>query len=412
MNAQVQMELRVIKSEAQYRDYLGEVERLAMDDPAPGSRIGERLELLATLVEQYEKERFKVPSVSPIDAILFRIEQRGLQRKDLIPFMGTKSRVSEILSGKRQLTVEMIRNLTEGLGIPAAALIGSHVSSRSEIAESDLEGFPVKELIARGVFQKSEASRGVEYLAQAFFAKLGGLGVGPAYLRWKLHTDSVAVSDVQSLQLWLSLLLIRSRELPVARDTYKTPQDVSAALRELAWISGFSNGPILAREYLAKKGIALVVEPRLKKIPLDGAALLDFDGTPVIGLTLRFDRLDSFWFTLMHEAAHVFKHLQSKQEAFIDDLKIGKDDERREAEANRLARDAFIPRAMWAKSDVLTDRDEKSVIALANELHISPAVVAGRLRRELGAYQILKKLVGDGEVTKLFATGTNSNLSW
>lgn len=411
MNTQLQMELRVIKNEAQYRDYLAEAERLAEEDPTSASAEGERLELLATIIEQYEKERFKAPSVSPIDAILFRIEQKGLQQKDLIPYLGTKSRVSEILSGKRQLTVEMIRRLYEGLGIPVAALIGSQSQPLDGFEIADFKNLPVQELIERGIFQKSEANRGVEYLAQAFFAKLGGLGVGPAYLRWKLHTDSVAVSDVQSLQLWLSLLLIRSRELPVVRGTYKPPQDVSAALRELAWISGFSNGPLLALEYLAKKGIALVVEPRLRKIPLDGAALLDFDGTPVIGLTLRFDRLDYFWFTLMHEAAHVFKHLHNKQEAFIDDLKHGQDDERKEAEANRLARDAFIPRAMWARSDVLSSMDDQSAIELANELHISPAVVAGRLQRETGNYRILRKLVGEGEVKKLFSSDLTNSMA-
>jgi HTH-type transcriptional regulator / antitoxin HigA len=412
LNAKAQIELRVVKNEGQYRDYLSEIERLALLDPSTDTSDARLLEVLSALVEQYEKERFKAPSVSPTEAILFRIEQQGLQQKDLIPFLGTKSRVSEILSGKRQLTVEMIRKLNEGLGIPAATLIGNYAPPAERVEQSDVEQLPVKELVARGFFQRSEVSRGMDYLAETFFKRLGGLGVGPAYLRWKLHTDSVSVSDVQSLQLWLSLLLIRSRELPVARDTFKAPQDVPAALRELAWISGFSNGPLLAREYLAKKGIALVVEPRLKKIPLDGAALLDFDGTPVIGLTLRFDRLDSFWFTLMHEAAHVFKHLHSKQEAFIDDMKDGVDDERREAEANRLARDAFIPRAMWAKSNALTSRDEKSVIELANEMHISPAIVAGRLRRETGEYRILHKLVGVGEVRKLFSSEPSNNLSW
>ncbi len=411
MNATTGTEIRVIKTETQYRDYLDEVERLASLDPMPSSKEGERLELLATLVEHYEGERFASPLVSPIDAILFRIEEGGLQQKHLIPYLGSKSRVSEILAGKRQLTVDMIRKLNEGLSIPVAALVGTNETASSVDEVENLKDFPFKELIARGIFRDSEAARGTEFLAQKFLQKLNGLGVGSAYRRWKLHSSTASVSDARSLQVWLSMLLIRSRALPIVRGNYKPPVDVSAALRELAWISGFNNGPRLAREYLAKKGIALVVEPRLKKIPLDGAALLDNDGTPIIGLTLRYDRLDSFWFTLMHEAAHVFKHLRSKQEAFVDDNEKGSDDDRKEAEANRLARDAFIPRAVWAKSEVLSSRSEDAIHALANELHISPCVVAGRLRKEFG-YSAHTKLVGNGEVRKLFVSEFPAKTVW
>lgn len=411
MNATTGTEIRVIKTETQYRDYLDEVERLASLDPNPSSKEGARLELLAALVEHYESERFASPLVSPVDAILFRIEEGGLQQKHLIPYLGSKSRVSEILAGKRQLTVDMIRKLNEGLGIPVAALVGANEAASPVEEGQNLKDLPFKELIARGIFRESEAARGTEFLAQKFLQKLNGLGVGAAYLRWKLHSSTASVSDARSLQVWLSMLLIRSRSLPIERGNYKPPGDVSAALRELAWISGFNNGPILAREYLAKKGIALVVEPRLKKIPLDGAALLDNDGTPIIGLTLRYDRLDSFWFTLMHEAAHVFKHLQSKQEAFVDDSEKGSDDDRKEAEANRMARDAFIPRAIWAKSDVLANRDEDTILALANDLHISPAIVAGRLRKEYG-YNAHTKLIGNGEVRKLFVSEFPAKTVW
>lgn len=83
---------------------------------------------------------------------------------------------------------------------------------------------------------------------------------------------------------------------------------------------------------------------------LDGAALLDTDGTPIIGLTLRNDRIDNFWFTLIHEVAHIWKHMDDNSEAILDDLERPSED-KREAEANRIAREAFIPRSIWKRSD-------------------------------------------------------------
>ncbi len=119
----MKIEPKLIKTEEQYRDYLAEVERLAGDDPAPGTPDGDRLELLAKLVEDYEKERFKFERPDPVDAILFRMEERGLRQKDLVPILGGKNRVSEVLSRKRPLTLGMVRALHESLRIPAELLV-------------------------------------------------------------------------------------------------------------------------------------------------------------------------------------------------------------------------------------------------------------------------------------------------
>lgn len=117
------IEPKIIKTEQQYRAYLGEVERLAADDPAPGTPDGDRLELLAKLVEDYEKERFKFERPDPVEAILFRMEEQGLRQKDLVPILGGKNRVSEILARKRPLTLAMVRALNESLKIPAELLV-------------------------------------------------------------------------------------------------------------------------------------------------------------------------------------------------------------------------------------------------------------------------------------------------
>jgi len=117
------MDIRIIKTKQQHRRYLKEVERLVPLDPDPRTAEGARLELLAKLVDDYEKEHFKFRRPDPVEAILFRMEQQGLRQKDIADIIGGKNRASEVLSGKRPLTVAMIRALHEKLGIPSELLI-------------------------------------------------------------------------------------------------------------------------------------------------------------------------------------------------------------------------------------------------------------------------------------------------
>jgi HTH-type transcriptional regulator/antitoxin HigA len=117
------MEPRIIKSEEQYQLYLQQIEALALDDPPSDSPAGERLELLAKLVEDYEKACFEFARPDPIDAIRFRMEQQGLRQKDIAELLGGKNRASEVLARKRPLTLPMIRALYEHLDIPPTLLI-------------------------------------------------------------------------------------------------------------------------------------------------------------------------------------------------------------------------------------------------------------------------------------------------
>lgn len=117
------LEPRIIKTDAQYRRFRAEVERLGALDPDPGSRTGARLELLAMLVEMYERVRFAFARPDPIEALAFRMEQQGLRQKDIAPLLGGKNRASEVLSRKRPLTLPMIRSLYERLDIAPSLLI-------------------------------------------------------------------------------------------------------------------------------------------------------------------------------------------------------------------------------------------------------------------------------------------------
>ena len=115
------MEIRPIKTEADYEAALEEIERLF--DAAPDTPEGDRLEVLTTLVEAYEEKHYAIPLPDPVEAIQYYMESRGLTRRDLESYIGSRGRVSEILSRKRSLSIEMIRRLHAGLGIPAEVLI-------------------------------------------------------------------------------------------------------------------------------------------------------------------------------------------------------------------------------------------------------------------------------------------------
>jgi HTH-type transcriptional regulator/antitoxin HigA len=112
---------KIIKNETDYEAALGRIDELM--DADPGTAEGDELELLVTLVEMYESKAHPIDLPDPIEAIKFRMEQMGLKQKDLIPYIGSRSKVSEVLSCQRPLSITMIRKLHEGLGIPADVLL-------------------------------------------------------------------------------------------------------------------------------------------------------------------------------------------------------------------------------------------------------------------------------------------------
>jgi HTH-type transcriptional regulator/antitoxin HigA len=118
-----EMKILPIRTKANYKSALAEVAKLVDLDPKVGTSNGDSLEVLSILIEEYESKHFPIESPNPIDAIRFRMEQNDLTAKDLVPLIGNLNRVYEILNGKRSLTLNMIRNITEELGIPAKVLI-------------------------------------------------------------------------------------------------------------------------------------------------------------------------------------------------------------------------------------------------------------------------------------------------
>ncbi|WP_269498270.1 helix-turn-helix domain-containing protein [Castellaniella sp. S9] len=117
------MDIRPIRTEADYKTALKVISRLVEVDPDIGTPDGDRLDVLSTLVQAYEAKAFPIDLPDPVEAIKFRMEQAGLTVKDLEPMIGQRNRVYEVLNRKRSLTLPMIWRLHKGLGIPAENLI-------------------------------------------------------------------------------------------------------------------------------------------------------------------------------------------------------------------------------------------------------------------------------------------------
>lgn len=391
------MEPRIIKNDKEHQIYLAEVERLASEDPEASSSEGRRLELLAKLVEDYEKTQIQFQAPDPIDAIVFRMEQQGLLQKDIAPYLGGKNRASEVLARKRPLTLPMIRALHENLDIPSELLIREPTQEGSEPEEIDDSDIPLEVLIKRGWID-------AKLTATDLLRRMAAPGGIPVRLRHTTTFGANRRTNYTLVWLWLS----RVREIGDSQShlhgRFRREELNENFIRYVTRLSFMANGPRLAKEFLEENGIALVIEPQLPKTHLDGAALIGRSGAPIIALTLRQDRLDNFWFTLTHELIHAWKHLDDKEHRAIADENIEKraDDDAIEKEANDRAAEILIPRAAWRRSKAFVDPSPQSIREFAKELHICPAIIAGRIRFERGNYKLFSKMVGYRKVRSLF----------
>jgi HTH-type transcriptional regulator/antitoxin HigA len=169
-------------------------------------------------------------------------------------------------------------------------------------------------------------------------------------------------------------------------------------------LSVLRDGPLKAKEYLESRGILVVVVPHFAKTYLDGALLIIDNKTPIIGLSLRYDRLDNFWFTLAHELSHlILGHVYNVEgQCIIDDLDITDSLDDMEKETDKLTAEALIPGETWANHPARLTCHKQDVIDLARELDIHPSIIAGRIRFEKNNYRILSRLIGNKEVKKHF----------
>ncbi len=392
--------IKIIKTEEDHRMALAMIESLMAQDPDPESEAGEKLSVLGTLIRDYESKAFPETLPDPVDAILFRMEQQNLKPTDLIPYIGSRSKVSEILSRKRPLTLSMIRSLEANLGIPAKVLVKEVDEFRNPEGVA-WNQFPIKEMGERGYFGKRLLKNvDIADLMEDFFRPVGSPAALFGMLR-KSTYRSVRPMDKHALAAWSAYVVKKARTVKNV-SPFKKGAITSEFMRTLVRLSAESDGPLRAVDFLKKHGIVLVVEPSFSRTYLDGATLA-FDKHPVIGLTLRHDRLDNFWFTLMHELAHIALHYDDGANLFYDDLDNPDPNDHREGDADRLAGETLVPSAKWDNSPARLIPSPIAAESLAKDLGVHIAIVAGKMRYEGGNYQYLNSIMTQSKVRKYFS---------
>jgi HTH-type transcriptional regulator/antitoxin HigA len=395
-------EIKQIRTKDDYEAALKLIETLVANDPHPDSDEGEKLSLLATIVADYETKMFPATLPDPIEAIKFRMEQCSLKPADLIPYIGSRSRVSEILSGKRKLTIDMMRALESGLGIPAKVLL-KEPQENEESMFSNWSNTLLREMNNRGYFGKHSLTNtnGKELIKQ-FFAVVGP----PLQLQGMLRQSSyrsAPATDKRALAAWAVRIIEKAGKVTTPVKYKKGVVNLSF-MQKVAKLSVEKDSPLLVQKYLREHGIILVVEPCFAKTRLDGAAFLMNKDNPIIGLTLRHDRLDNLWFTLMHELAHIALHYDQDVSLFYDELEgiKGIDIGIKEKEADSLAGEALVPASKWELSPARLIPSFMAADSLAKELGVHVAIVAGKIRYEGGKYTYLNSIVGQAKVHHYF----------
>ena len=393
-----------LKSLDDYRQALNRINQIV--DATVDSLNRTELHELVECVEIYENEHFPIGFPSALSAIEFRMDQADLSVKDMVPCFGSRKKTNEVLSGKRELTLSMARSLHKEFGIPQDVLLGEpDAQFNPDVDSAALKLFPWGEIVKRGwvKYRSDWRDRFEEMLGELARSGQTAPAISPALLRESEKYKTRSESNQHAIRAWCMRVANIANDNP-ATGTYMPASITPSFMTNVATLSIHSDGPLLAQEFLSEKGIRLVIEQHLPKTYLDGAAFRLSNGQPVIGLTLRYDRLDNFWFTLMHELAHVALHLDNDMnEMFVDELNFLTDNpDSLEQGANHYAAESLIPSELWESSDARFGQFPSDVHHLADKASVHTAIVVGRIRHENNNYRYLSNLVGQGEVKKLF----------
>lgn len=321
-------------------------------------QLARKLGLQEQAIQRYEAERYRSISLS------------GFQR------------VAAVLD--LRLTTEQTRGLANDWGLPfevdhsAALKILKHAKSagwylrNSEPTEDgidDLKRGIGEHLLKHGKPSLLRTGLGVHHFS-------GDL----ALVAWKTQVSRLAEEEINSLKSRFDITDI-------------------GWIRNLVKLSSDEDKLSSVHRVLAEQGVLLIYEAQIPGMRVDGASFI-IDDIPVIGLTLRKDSIDSFWFTLLHELAHLVLHYWSGlQDGFFDDLDASLLDNV-EQEANDFASNCLIPNELWIKSPARIAKAADPIQTLAGQLGIHPAIAFGRIRMERNDYTIFSDKIGQGKVRK------------
>lgn len=373
------------------------------------------IENLAQQVQEYETLRsgsvdaLQASSLAGLPRILIKARiARGLSQKELAEAIGVKEQQVQRYEAEEYASASLRRlaDIANALDINVRELAEFRPTSEplpnTDAVEFAWDQFPVKEMYLHNWFEGfsgslSEAIANAEELVREFVTDSLDMPVRAA-ARQRVRAGGT-VNRYALLAWQCRVIALASKRRPQIE--YRHGVITRDWLASLVQLSCDSNGPKEAVQRLESAGIRVIIEPHLSQTHLDGAAFLLPGATPIIGLTLRYDRLDNFWFVLVHEVVHVMKHLhKGSVESIFDDL----DTEAGgiEQEADEEAGEILVPSDKWETALARYLRTRDSIEGFAAEIGVHPAIVAGKIRRESNNYAILTDMVGQGEVRSLF----------
>jgi HTH-type transcriptional regulator/antitoxin HigA len=346
---------------------------------------------------------FEAEGLADLPDILIRARiARGMSQRDLGTFVGVAEQQIQRYEAERyrSASLERLSEIAAALDITVVGSAQLRAAPPTETGPESAWSFPVTEMFKRGYFEDfdgsaAQARKEAARLIPNFFRH-----AAYDWTQTALHRRSVrAQGNVQlaALAAWearVSMLADRRPPLiPFRREVISHKW-----LHSLVRLSARDDGPQAAADHLRASGMVLIVEPQLPGTLLDGAALQTASNHFVVAMTLRHNRLDNFWFTLLHEVAHLALHVgQGSYRAIFDEIE-SPGTSPIEDEADGFAQEALIPAAQWRTCVSRFTRTERAVRADAAKLGIHPAIVAGRIRREANDYTLLAGLVGSGQV--------------
>lgn len=388
------MEIKLIHNEKDYELAMARLTVLMDLNPDLNTPDSNELELWATLIEKYESELHTPESPTPIEAIKFRMDQMGFNQSDMAEYFGSNSKTSEVLNGKRNLTLSMMRKLVNGLGIPACVFLQDEAVLLSDTS-TDWLAYPVSDMLKKGYFpgfegKLSDLKLVAEEQIRALFERVpGSLSLHEPCMKTAAHGENDKEVNQYALLAWQVRVLERCYQQPIS--AYEEGSLNLDFLKSVVQYSFLDNGPLLAQEFLAKNGVYLVVEGHLEQTYLDGAAFLSPKGNPVVAVTLRYDRLDNFWFTLLHELAHIeLKHVNKGRKVIYDSNLNPEDTGVIEKQANDRAKEAFN----LNEDDLRNVYQYSDVAALERKYKVSASIIIGQVRRIKNDYRLFSRKMG------------------
>lgn len=330
------------------------------------------------------------------------------QNPEKLLYMRVANNVSqESIAQLLSMTIEEVKRqedqLYENLNPEQITKIYTYIKEVVRQADSlDWNLFPIREIQQRKWVDFTGIDDSLHLIKEWFITAFGSSGYEMALHRKSTFKERLA--NNYGLLAWQAAVLNKAKRICSQEYPAVFEMNDKSWVSELVKLSMLDNGPIAAQKFLLTKGIVLIIEEHLPQTYLDGAVMfIPNSKIPVIGMTLRHDRLDNFWFVLLHELGHIFLHLNNDRLCIIDEDVDGETSENTiEREADEFALSGLISPSNWESCMSRFIHDDLVLEQESQQFNIHPSILAGRIRKEEKDYRLFNKFVGHAKVRVLF----------